>query len=144
MLDYGAGRGLFAALLRESGYGGAVGYDPFFGDDAPPDGRFDVVSCFEVMEHMVDPGQGAADLARYLAPEGLLVFSTLVQPADIEAQGISWWYAAPRNGHVSLHTRESLRLLLGRQGLTVYSHSDALHFAYAQIPAFARHFLPTG
>ena len=44
------------------------------------------------------------DIGRRLAAlsKGMVLFSTLVQPADIETQKLRCWYAAPRNGHISL------------------------------------------
>ena len=37
---------------------------------------------------------------------------------------LSWWYAAPRNGHISLFSRKSLGMLAARFGLT-YACSNA-------------------
>ena len=43
-------------------------------DELP--GRFDLVTCLEVVEHVADVGSFLRALARLLAPGGLLVFST--------------------------------------------------------------------
>jgi 2-polyprenyl-3-methyl-5-hydroxy-6-metoxy-1,4-benzoquinol methylase len=40
------------------------------------DGAFDVVVCFECIEHLVDPGAALDELARVLAPTGLLLVSS--------------------------------------------------------------------
>ena len=40
------------------------------------DGEFDLVTAMEVIEHVADPAQFVADLARRLSPGGLLILST--------------------------------------------------------------------
>ena len=51
----------------------------------------------------------------------------------------SGWYIAPRNGHISIHTRQSLQTVLERFGLQLASADQSIHCAYRQIPDFARH-----
>jgi len=138
VLDYGGGNGSLAQGLRQAGFQGAVSYDPLYDRDRPrPAGKFDLVVSFEVVEHMPDPAEGFNELLDFLTEEGVLLFSTLIQPTDIETLGLSWWYAAPRNGHISLHTRASLALLLQRRGLQLTSLDNNLHLAYRSVPAFA-------
>ena len=106
-----------------------------------PAGRFDCVVSFEVVEHSTDPERTFADMSDFLTEPGLIVFSTLLQPADIDRQGLNWWYAGPRNGHVSLFSRESLGALIESIGFGFASFNDNLHVAFREIPDFARHFL---
>ena len=40
-------------------------------------GRFDVVACFEMLEHAENPAAVVADIAAMLAPGGVAVFSTV-------------------------------------------------------------------
>lgn len=142
VLDYGGGSGILAARLRERGFRSAATYDAF----APafrerPQRRFNLVTCFETLEHMADPVRGAADIVGLMEEDSLLLFSTLVQPADISAVGLRWPYAGPRNGHITLHTRPSLARLFARFDLKVASFSDNLHIAYRTLPAFAAHLM---
>jgi 2-polyprenyl-6-hydroxyphenyl methylase/3-demethylubiquinone-9 3-methyltransferase len=107
---------------------------------AKPSGRFDCISCFEVLEHATDPARVFADLSELLAEPGLVLFSTLLQPADMSFQGLSWWYASPRNGHISLYTADSLRALARPHGLTFASFNESVHLLLRGRPGFAQHF----
>jgi SAM-dependent methyltransferase len=140
VLDYGGGNGRLAAELVRAGFRSARTYDRFHPSHRNrPDGRFTLVTCFETIEHMPDPRAGAADLASFLADDGLLVLSTLVQPKDIAQQRMQWWYAGPRNGHITLFTYRALAQLFGPLGLKVYSTSSAaIHLLCREVPAFAR------
>jgi 2-polyprenyl-6-hydroxyphenyl methylase/3-demethylubiquinone-9 3-methyltransferase len=145
MLDYGGGNGKLAALLRAAGFPQTESYDPFVsGSTTRPEGKFDFISCFEVVEHTTDPVRTFADINSFLADPGVIFFSTLIQPADIDAQGVNWWYALPRNGHVSLYTRASLEWILRPLGLNLASFNDNLHVLFRQVPDWARHFIRIG
>jgi hypothetical protein len=56
-------------------------------------------------------------------------------------QGLNWWYASPRNGHVSLYTAPSLQRLSQPLGLSLASFNEGFHLLLRGRPAFARHFL---
>lgn len=142
VLDYGGGNGSLAERLRTAGFPGVQTYDPFVpGYSDRPDGRFDCVVSFEVVEHSTDPKRTFADMGEFLADPGLIVFSTLLQPPDIDRHGLNWWYAGPRNGHVSLFSRESLRAIVEPLGFGFGSFNDNLHVLFRAVPAFAKHFL---
>ena len=79
-----------------------------------------------------------------LADEGIILFSTLTQPADFDQLRLHWWYAGPRNGHVSLYSRESLTILFQQLGLQLFSISELVHVAYRKLPAFAAHLVREG
>ena len=138
ILDYGGGAGLLAERLREQGFR-AETYDPFSEFNELPAGRFDLVTCFEVMEHVPWPRETVATMAGFLKDEGAILFSTLVQPKDFARVGLGWWYAAPRNGHISLYTTAALARLFGEVGMKVVSFSESVHMAYARVPGFAEH-----
>jgi 2-polyprenyl-6-hydroxyphenyl methylase/3-demethylubiquinone-9 3-methyltransferase len=95
-LDVGCGAGLLAEPLARLGaattgldaapeliaaakeHAAAVGLaiDYRAGELAALDGRFDLITCMEVIEHVADPAVFIADLAKRLAPGGLLILST--------------------------------------------------------------------
>ena len=142
ILDYGGGNGTLAELLCTAGFTQVNTYDPFVPHHADkPAGRFDCVVSFEVLEHSTDPARSFADMNDSLTDTGLILFSTLLQPADIDRQGLNWWYAGPRNGHVSLYSRASLAKVVRRFGLKLRSFNESMHVLYREIPEFARHFI---
>lgn len=141
VLDFGGGNGGLAMLLRSAGVKRAETYDPFYaGKEGKPAGTFDLVTCFEVMEHTPQPAKTLKELRWLVDEKGMLFFSTLLQPADYLSQGLAWWYAAPRNGHISLYSRQSMDALMNAHGLRWESFNDAFHVAYRKrLPSFAEH-----
>lgn len=119
VLDYGGGAGGLTALLRERGID-ATSYDPFSRPERPG-GKFDVITCVEVMEHSPDPAATLADIASLLAPGGCVLLGICLQPANIKQLGPSWWYCAPRNGHCSTFSLTTLSTLGSRLGLTLHA-----------------------
>ncbi len=142
ILDYGGGNGLLTELLRAGGFAQADAYDPFVSRYAArPPHRYDCIVSFEVAEHSTDPVRTFAEMNDLLADSGLILFSTLLQPADIDQRGLGWWYAGPRNGHVSLYTRASLEAVVRPHRLKLASFNDNVHVLFRDVPDFARPFL---
>jgi SAM-dependent methyltransferase len=140
VLDYGGGNDAFCAVLRDAGFPAAVAFDPTVPEHATrPDGKFDLVTSFETFEHLPDPAAGIASLLEFAAEPGLIFFTTLLQPVDFEQQRLNWWYVGPRNGHVSLFSREALTKAWNRHGYRLASLSDNAHFAFRTLPAFLAH-----
>jgi tetratricopeptide (TPR) repeat protein len=141
VLDYGGGEGVLAAMLRDEHGMVATSYDPFTsGFDVLPQRSFPLVTCFEVLEHSPGPRATIQALAGLVAADGMVVFSTLVQPADFARHGVGWWYVAPRNGHVTVYSRQALKALWAEAGFEMVSHSDNLHLAARVLPPIAARF----
>ena len=66
-------------------------------------GQFDVVTCMEVIEHVVDPATFVAELVRHVKPEGLLLIST---PNSTTASRVFLVEAAERLGQVPRGTHD--------------------------------------
>lgn len=116
ILDYGCGNGRTMALLREAGYRHVVGFDPYHANPQEPQGGpFDFVICVEVAEHTTRPLQLFADLARFIAPHGVILLSTR-DFSEVKGRWVDDWYVAPRNGHVSFYTQRTLKLLAASVG----------------------------
>jgi 2-polyprenyl-6-hydroxyphenyl methylase/3-demethylubiquinone-9 3-methyltransferase len=87
-------------------------------------GQFDVVTCMEVIEHVMDPPAFVAELVRHLRPDGLMLLST---PNRTAASRLFLVEAAERLGQVPRGTHdwnkfltpEELTTLLADAGLDV-------------------------
>ena len=128
MIDYGGGNGQLAGLLIEKGYS-AESYDPFSQHNSRPSVRANFITCFEVIEHTNRPLEMLDDLLSLLEPAGVIVFSTAIQPDNFDAIGLSWWYVAPRNGHISIHSANSLIRLFASRQLDLHVVADGLVLA---------------
>jgi len=140
ILDYGSGSGLFAEGLRSRGFETVDTYDPF-SSPARPEGRFDLITCFEVLEHTVAPRASLDDIASFLEPGGCTLFSTGIQPADISVLRANWWYVAPRNGHVSIYSLNSLASLGRHRGLTLHAGDGLMGYSYSTPSTVSRDIL---
>jgi SAM-dependent methyltransferase len=138
-LDFGCGAGGFLKFLRELGsiagrplelQGHDVGSyaemlknaDRFRILDLDelsrePNGRYDIISMIEVLEHLPEPAAAIRLVARLLKPGGLLLLTTgnLDNPVA-RRQGIHYRYCAPEI-HVSLFNPRCLARLYRSVGL---------------------------
>lgn len=144
-LDYGGGSGLLSATMQKAGWN-SRSYDPFVDRELKVMdlGGFDLVIVFEVFEHVPDITVLIADLGRLCKRDGLILFSTLLSDGQI-ASGypLTWWYASPRNGHISLFSRASLAACLVREGFSLAHFSSGMHMAFRQMPQWASHLMHT-
>lgn len=131
-LDYGSGDGQLTQRLLKAGFD-STAYDPFIHLEAPS-GQFNLITCFEVLEHAPDPNRVMRHLASYLAPEGVLIASTMLSDGNDLAD---WWYAAPRNGHISLYSGKSLGELAVKHRLCARISSGGTHSFFRKLPAWA-------
>lgn len=74
------------------------------------DATFDLVSAFDVVEHIEDEDQGLAELARVLAPGGHLLLA-------VPAYEWAWTHHDDDSGHYRRYTRRRLAAAIDRAGL---------------------------
>jgi 2-polyprenyl-3-methyl-5-hydroxy-6-metoxy-1,4-benzoquinol methylase len=107
-------------------------------------GKFNLITAFEVFEHVPDVDRLMQDLSNLIHAEGLILFSTLLSDDQIQTnQRLSWWYASPRNGHISLFSRKSLTLLAKRYGFRLTSFNQNLHAMWKALPQWSSHIIRT-
>jgi len=138
-LDYGGGSGLLSQILREANWD-SMSYDPFVDKSVCLEdlGKFNFITAFEVFEHVPDVRGFMINLTNLLSCGGVILFSTLLSDGNIrKGQRLSWWYASPRNGHISLFSKESLSILANDHGLNFISLSHGFHVFFTSLPPWA-------
>lgn len=127
-LDYGSGNGLTTSILNAKGWDFSA-CDPINNSIPVSDlfCDFNIITAFEVFEHMPFPFLGMKDLVSYAASDCLLIVGTQATDNQVEDSRLNWWYAGPRNGHVTLYSKESIRLLFGMFGFSFVSINSSLH-----------------
>jgi|SRR5208282_2207294 len=135
LLDLGCSSGSFLQSVRRKGwdlYGiemsaesakrgeAETGAKVFVGDileaQFPPE-SFDVITCFDVLEHLYEPRRVIARVAEWLKPEG--IFYVLVPNVD-SAEGRvfgSYWHGLELPRHLFHYSPASLRFLAESAGL---------------------------
>lgn len=131
-LDYGGGYGMFTRLMRDAGLNFfrqdlhcenifAKGFDL---TDTPEANRFELITAFEVFEHLPDPLKEAEKMLSF---SDSILFSTELQPRD---EGVleKWWYLVPETGqHIAFYTLRSLEIMAKNLGLHLYSNGVNIH-----------------
>ena len=130
-VDYGAGYGLFVRIMRDKGFN-FYWHDKYcenifakgFVAEKPENQVYEVVTAFEVFEHLVNP---LTEIERILDFSGNILFSTELLP-DTNPKPNEWWYYALQEGqHISLYTTKSLSIIAKKFKLNLYSNGSSLH-----------------
>lgn len=125
VLDFGAGQGHFVKTAADHGWD-AVGielsvaairvakenFDLNLLDSLDKvEGLFDVITLWDVIEHLEDPKQTLLDLEKYLAPEGYFIIETSnIDSSDYVALKENWSYW--NIDHLYYYSRKTLNYLM--------------------------------
>jgi len=143
LLDVGCSSGALLLVAKECGFEpfGAepakqaaataqkLGFDVFSGflhDAHYPDNHFDVVTLFEVIEHLLIPDEIVREIRRILKPGGLLLIGTgNADSWTVKMQRGSWEYFDIRShgGHISFFNPRSILLLAKKCDFDLYAIS---------------------
>jgi 2-polyprenyl-3-methyl-5-hydroxy-6-metoxy-1,4-benzoquinol methylase len=141
-LDYAGGYGLFTRMMRDKGfnfYHTDIYCQNIFAEyndlkELPAHTKFEVVTAFEVVEHLVSPMEEIKNILAYgdnLFFTTELVQSTVTMPED-------WWYLSLETGqHISFYTKEALQYIAKQLGKFFYTDGKWLHlFTKNELPQY--------
>ncbi|TWU01268.1 class I SAM-dependent methyltransferase [Stieleria varia] len=139
-IDYGGGYGMFTRLMRDRGFD-FLHYDThcqnLFAKGfeieellARERYRFDLLSAWEVFEHLADP---LASLDEMLNVADAVLFSTELVPNSAIQSPKDWWYFTPETGqHISFYTTAALEYMAEKFSLNLYSDGLSNHMLSKQ------------
>lgn len=139
LLDVGCSSGALLRVAKECGYDASgaepatlaadtardLGFEVFPGflqDAGFPDNHFDVITLFEVIEHLLEPEELLKEILRILKPGGVVLIGTgNADSWTVGFMGADWEYFDIRShgGHISFFNPKSMRILTQRCGFEV-------------------------
>jgi hypothetical protein len=132
-LDYAGGYGLFVRMMRDKGFQ-FYRQDPYCENlfaqhfdytDLPLGTTFELLTAFEVFEHLADP---IPEIGKMFALADSVLFSTVLQPDTPLRSPGDWWYFVPESGqHVAFYNRKALELLAAKFDCRLYTNGQNLH-----------------
>lgn len=127
-LDYGGGYGIFVRRMRDLGFDFhyhdkyctnlfAEGFDV----DLETPEKFELVTAFEVVEHLEEPMQ---QLQKLRESAKNIFFTTEIIPSRYPKPEEWWYYGLEHGQHISFFSRKSLNVLADRLKLNLYTYGS--------------------
>lgn len=130
-IDFGAGYGLLVRMMRDQGLD-FYWYDQFcanlfargFEARQDPDPPYELLTAFEVFEHLTDPLSEIEQMLRF-APN--VLFTTQLLPSNAPAPDEWWYYGLEHGQHVAIYSAEALNRIARRFNRFLYSDGSFVH-----------------
>lgn len=130
-VDYGGGHGVFVRMMRDKGFNffrqdihADNIYARYFDiKDLPANHKFNILTAFEVFEHLPNPIEEITKMFNY---SDIILLSTELQPSGNFSNLEDWWYFAPETGqHISFYTEEAFKEIAKK--LSAYYYTDFIN-----------------
>ncbi|HSD15414.1 MAG TPA: class I SAM-dependent methyltransferase [Flavobacterium sp.] len=130
-LDFAGGYGVFVRLMRDIGYN-------FYRQDTYCENifanhfditdtdikKFDIVTGFEVLEHLNEPIREIEEMLNYA---DTAIFSTELIP-DTNDKIEHWWYITAETGqHIAFYSKEAMEIIAKRFNKNYYRRNGNIH-----------------
>jgi hypothetical protein len=135
-LDYGGGDGLMSKLLRNKGWK-SDSYDPYGQNSHElPSKKYNFITAFEVLEHTPQPIETIKTICSMLTDDGVLMLTTGLTDREVDDyRKLSWWYIAPKNGHIGIFSSKSISILSQKLGLNLVFF-EGKFLLYKKLPSW--------
>lgn len=129
-LDYGGGYGILVRLMRDMGYD-FFWYDKYCsnlfasGFEADTNSSYDVITAFEIFEHLSNPLEEIDNMFNFGNPD-FLIFSTDIYKKNIPDK--NWWYYSFETGqHISIYHLETLKYIANKLNFYLLTDHNNFH-----------------
>ena len=129
-LDWAGGYGVFVRLMRD------IGFDFSWSDsytanifaknfEPSENDKFDLITCFEVFEHLYSPIQELESLLT--KAENILISTELFDDNNIPNEDEWYYYNAKHGQHISFYSYKTLTYVAERYGMHLITNRRDLH-----------------
>ena len=139
-LDFAGGYGMLVRLMRDAGYDFRW-YDMYcdnlfakgFEADVVDHDTYELVTAFEVFEHMPEPMAQIESIVQYSRN---ILFSTEIIPQTLPQPETWWYYGLDHGQHISFFSLKSLEVIAKKMSLNFYTNGTSLHlFTEKKLPS---------
>lgn len=132
-VDYGGGHGIFVRMMRDKGFNfyrqdlhAENLYARYFDiDDLLGKHKFNILTAFEVFEHLPNP---IVEITKMFSHSDIILLSTELQPSTDISRLKDWWYIGQESGqHISFYTKDSFLKIAKETDSYYYTDSVNLH-----------------
>ena len=136
MLDFAGGYGNYVRLMRDAGFNFyrqddycANMFAKHFDITDIQTSKFDLVTGFEVLEHLSDP---LAEIARIFTFAENIIFSTETVPKSVQ-EIENWLYISQETGqHIAFYSEKALKIIAAKFNKNYYCKNNHIHIFTAK------------